>query len=880
MAWEKCITSFNEATGLDLTDDESKKLLQSMIAEKNRIVSSRGVADSDAMMLAAQRRADDLLGAVKQLQKNTLNDTLKRTSVIKDVEANGGIRKASDTLAALLRGSNFITTGAKDSIESRYYGKRNEWGNVMENNLYKAGLWEKFKSHAYDKDSAITMYDLSMGKKAGSGDGAEIGKILYNHLEVQLKHLNNSGANIKEAMGYVMKTLSSPENLRAAAGAAKTPAEAFEAWYKDTSPLLSDRTFGDYGNIASRKEKLNKIFNAEVTGVHGISEIEGGSPLPSEFQDTKNVANKVSASRYLIFKDGASWYEYMQKYGKRDNLYASMVDTIDRTARASALLQKLGTNPQANFNMIVRNIAEKYRDIDPDGVAKFMSASQKSLRELRYLDGTLDRPQNMRLEKFTSAATTVESMGYTGGLGLTHGASIWFTAPSELVHHGASTIEGLENAISGLAKGRGEGEYREILSQLGAYSDGIFRHQKGISGDDSFPGILSATASRFMDATGVHFIYDRTKAGTSSWLANNLASGLSKGFKDLEPHLQDMLQRYRITPEYWEVMRSAKDLPQENGRSYLTPAAASSSVDEAAIRKYLTDTKVIGNNAIEGKLNPEQVDKLHTQSIEDFRQELSDRLFSYYSDGARASVISPGVREKAALLQGTQRGTGVNTMLRFLTQFKQWPVAAYTQMMEREIFTSLSSKEAAWNIGKILALSVPAGYMKSAITNALTGREIPNPLDPKVLLESLAHSGGLSIWGDMLAGAIKQQGGGDFTSALAGPVVSDVNKAAKIIGEIGNQNKSDKSRQSTRDRGEREAIQLGASHIPFANLVYLRGAMNYMLWYHLYEGANPGWWDRTNQRLEKQKQQTYSGYKPGGSVPFGVPGVYFSNGTR
>ena len=42
-------------------------------------------------------------------------------------------------------------------------------------------------------------------------------------------------------------------------------------------------------------------------------------------------------------------------------------------------------------------------------------------------------------------------------------------------------------------------------------------------------------------------------------------------------------------------------------------------------------------------------------------------------------------------------------------------------------------------------------------------------------------------------------------------------------------------------------------HVPFANLVYLKGALDYMLWYHLYEAASPGWWERTNRRLLREQ---------------------------
>jgi hypothetical protein len=67
-------------------------------------------------------------------------------------------------------------------------------------------------------------------------------------------------------------------------------------------------------------------------------------------------------------------------------------------------------------------------------------------------------------------------------------------------------------------------------------------------------------------------------------------------------------------------------------------------------------------------------------------------------------------------------------------------------------------------------------------------------------------------------------------------------------------------------------------HIPFANLIYLKGTADYMLWYHLYEAASPGWWERTNRRLERERGRSMMGYSPGGGVPWGTP-LYMQNRT-
>jgi hypothetical protein len=59
--------------------------------------------------------------------------------------------------------------------------------------------------------------------------------------------------------------------------------------------------------------------------------------------------------------------------------------------------------------------------------------------------------------------------------------------------------------------------------------------------------------------------------------------------------------------------------------------------------------------------------------------------------------------------------------------------------------------------------------------------------------------------------------------------------------------------------------------------IRLKGALDYLLWFHLYEAASPGWLDRTNRRLQREQGRTMLGYEPGAGVPWGLPGVYMAS---
>jgi hypothetical protein len=68
--------------------------------------------------------------------------------------------------------------------------------------------------------------------------------------------------------------------------------------------------------------------------------------------------------------------------------------------------------------------------------------------------------------------------------------------------------------------------------------------------------------------------------------------------------------------------------------------------------------------------------------------------------------------------------------------------------------------------------------------------------------------------------------------------------------------------------------------VPFAGLFYLKGAANYLLWFHLWEAMHPGWWERTNRRMERERGRHMIAYQPGAGVPWGVPGINTATRSR
>lgn len=812
------------------------------------------------------KRAEDEAINARRAKLSALRNAMKRDAVMSEVIKNGGVKNAAETIRSLLHGSNKF---ARDNVESNWHGRRDQWVAVVNNELYKMGYKKLSESGQLDKEVSVAWWNLSEGKPPGKGPAADIAKLFMRAMDNMRDKLNDSGAWIGDAKGYVTETRHSAVKIRAAAGDGKTPDEAFQSWWSKTKPLMAAKNFDSVDPTPEAQEVFGRnLFDAFVTEVHIDS---GGAAdtgfINKDFLNTSNVAKNISQHRTILWKDGASWNEYMKNFGTDPTLHASVMMAMDRGARSIALMDKFGTNPAANLNMVLRKVQEAYRG-DVDEVKKFQNKVQGIQNVMGRLDGNLNKAANMGLANFGSSVRNWESMSMLGGVGITHLASVWPTVTSELAHHGINRLSGLGNTLKALTQGMGDAARRDILADLGAYADGSIRHVQGQLGDDTLPGRISSWANRFMDFTGIHALFDRTKAGVRDMLSHNLARNLSNDFDKLEPHLQQMLGKYRISPDEWKLMQPLQDgLPRAGERGYLTPSAAAQGIDRDAIERQLTS-----QGKISSETPPEGVEK----EVDRYRSDLSDKLLSYYSDASAHAVVSPGVRERALLLGSTKPGTGSGELLRFLTQFKMWPVAAMNQILEREVYMSLSRGEAAMNIGKLVAIGVPAGYMRMAINDLATGRPTRDPSDPKTLLAAAAQSGGLGIFGDFLFGETSRMGGG-LISTLGGPVASDADTLVQLF----NKAKNDLDDPQHHKNGQFSDIwpdlaHFAVRHVPFANLVYLKGALDYMLWYHLYEAASPGWWERTNRRMQKEQGRTMTGYVPGSGVPWGVPGVHLN----
>lgn len=879
-AFADCIGKIAEQG--NISRPEAEAVLQD-VANRVDVLRRKGAADP--ITQAAAEKAQQALTKAKQVKIDAIRNATKRDTWLAPI-LSGKVDDAIHKIRAKLYWAP--GTDPKDNIQTFWRGLQSQLSSKLYANLRKEGLLEAARNPDFMRNIAREMWKINAGvaSEAASKDPARrIAEITAPIAEYIKKRQNAEGALIADAKDFVAHTSHDPYLMRRGGRAGDKPPtadQAYQVWRNFIMPRLSDKTFEDVEvrpgeTDAQAKDRfLRGAFEALVTGVRKTQSGDGSGYVKPQFEGSYNIARKLSEGRVLFFRDADGWSDYMSQYGKQRNFYSLMNDTVASGTRRIALMKFLGTNPENNFSQIIDRIGEHFRSQDMDGTVKFNNDLKGNLIQpsvyevMGRLDGSANIPVNNLAATIGRTIRAFYRMVYLGGVSLTHAASLISTFPTEAAHHGIGVFERFNALGKALVPDWMKAEDRAgVLADLGAYGDGASRAAfDGFDHGMNLPGVMAQAEHYFHTAVGIDYLFGHSRAGFREMLAHNLGRQMEKPLEALEPHLRNLLGSYGIRQSEWDLLRAGDPLRTEDGKSYLTPSTALQ-LDGDKVAAHLQ-----GAGALLADAKPEDA----LRAVEDYRQDLADRLMMYFEDGADHAVIKQGVRESALLKGSVRPGTWQDEVLSSFMMFKSWPLAMMHQAIGREFYQGLSTRDTALGIGAIVGLSTIAGYIRMSARDAFYGDQQRLPKSPgdaaKIALAALAQGGGLGILGDMLFGEMNRFGVSN-ASSIGGPVATDVAQLAKIFYEWEGSIGSDKAKDVWP-----ELVRFGINHVPYGNLFYLKGSLDYMAWFHIYEAMHPGWWTRTNRQMQKEQGRSMLGYSPGAPVPYGVPPLYVSSGNR
>ncbi|MBD1555004.1 hypothetical protein HAQ04_26730 [Pseudomonas sp. C2L11] len=830
-----CADAVRAAVG-DIEDKEIQEIFSLLRDRQKAIMAREGALSSEQAVLKA---ADDLARQAEHAsiieRRNALLNTKARAQAISFVRSNFADRPDLG-LESMLVGTNLARQGSRSSIAAEQKGLADASIGGLLADLDRSDLVGILAKGDSDQDIADALWRIGkeMDTKHLNPQVVEIAQTIQKYQEAARIDANRAGASIGKVAGYITRQSHDSEKIAAA---------GFDKWMRYILPRLDPSTFDGVSDVG---QFLKGVFNGLVSGDH--LKAPGDRPA-NGFKGPASLAKRLSQERVLHFKDGIAWHEYNKLYGT-GNLREAVLRGLDMAGQNTALMRRLGTNPEANLNMIVDVLKEDVRKTGDNQALKNFNteARGKIANRFKEVSGQTRIPGSATQARVAANVRAWQSLSKLGGALLSSFTDLPVAA-SEFRYQGKSFLGSLGDMAGGLLKGRGSAEQREILASFGVYADSMRGEiMRRFSADDSMGGKISRGMSLFFRLNGLSWWTDANKASAGLMMAHNLAQNKGRAWSALDANYRRALSLYDLDEAKWDLLRGM-DTRMADGREYMTSDGVASIPDER-VTEYLKEQ---GRPVSEG-------------AIRDVRNGLQQSLRTYVNDRVTYAVLEPDARTRSIMNQGTQPGTIPGDLLRFVTQFKSFPAAYMQKTMGRDLYgrgytpTGLSERfrggrdliAALRNgngeklaIAQLILWTTAFGYLSMAAKDSWKMKTPRDPNDPKTWMAAMAQGGGLGIFGDYLFGETSRFGNSALESA-AGPALGTAADLANLW-----------SRAKAGDDTAASALRLAQNNTPFLNLFYSRIVLDHLFFFSLQEAMNPGSLRRTEQRIQKENGQTF-----------------------
>jgi hypothetical protein len=837
-SYSDCVGVIQKAAGDWLTEKQANQILE----EVDRIAEmKKATGKLDAVNQLVLDELDNATNALKEaslIEKRNMLINLKVKNQVLSYVRN--FKNPGEGMMALLGGKHTPVTGALASIDAQ--GKSLVEGMLGKflNSLEKEGLKEHFTSGKYDVEIARELWELPNGKPGITGveEAQKLATLIHSMQNQLVYRQNRAGAFIKLMPGYIIRQAHDMFKIRAA---------GLDDWVAKTLPLLdAEKTFG----TADPKHFMEEAYNGFATGMH--YKVKGEDTADSVtyflgFKGPSNLAKKVSQERVMHFKDAESWTQYNQMFGK-ESLREAVIGGVEHSGRNIALMENLGTNPLNMIDQVLKVLRSEHKD----NPALFDSLKDHNIHNLyMQLDGTAHIPVYHKLAMVGSGVRVLQNMAKLGGAVLSSITDIPFQA-ANLRLNGVSILDAYGNAFTNVLRGRGSAEQKEIARLIGVGFEGILKDMASrFSAEDTMPGFMSKLNQKYFKLNAMNWWNDSHKTGVALILSSHIANMRETAFKELPDSMKMVLNQYKIGERDWPLVKELST-QAEDGHWYFSPDKFKTIDEKRLIDLY--------------GLNKEGENPVSSRDLRETRDALESKWRTYFIDQINHAVPHPGAAEHAFTILGggTQPGTTLGEALRFIGQFKTFPITVVRKGLAPHLYQTEGSLWENFGKGKsdyvglvhMLVASTVFGYLAGMAKDTARGITPKDPRDPKTWVAAMAQGGGLGLYGDFLFGEFNKYGHSALAS-LAGPTLGNLEDFMKVF-----------SRAKDGDPVAGQTMKLAINNIPFANLFYTRMAMDYLFLYQLQESVNPGYLSRLEGRIMKDNKQKFY-IPPTQQIPYG-----------
>lgn len=856
---------FNKLRALYDADDLSDGELREFVEELHTIYEAEGLEGFTKMANELRKQKETEMADMARSRAIT---AAKRKSLLSYVIASFSDRLAEGQ-ASILRGASRLGEGIGRSVESIRLTYQKKWSGQMKMGLKQLDGSEAALTEAASIRAQMTLrkilrrpedpelkkrYDEALRFHRDVADemsemkpGGNPGKTL-NPLALQVAKLFNginkdilttyreAGVNVGEIPGYVVRQTHNREAILEM---------GLEQWIEDISGLKLNEKTGEVTQVGDGFLDHGETFKGLVSAKDKYKRMKQAYKHVTEGRVEDSME-----SRSLHFRDGRAWFNYNEQYGSAD-LMDAMFSGIRRHARKTALVQKLGPNPQKTWDD--------------------MTTALKRRDEANYKRGTSRLMESTdNLWKVSTGEVSIPGMsGWTKAVRN-------YKAFENMVLLGQAVISAAPDFVNGLAVLRsdtGENLFSGSAKLLKGYFDGIPAEQRmqemyriGIYVDDMADNLTSrfeldmdapvgsamqTVQKHYFKLTGLTGHTQRAQYSTIRALNSTLAANAEKTFQELGPREQASLKKFGISPEEWGFLRKVGVEEGRSGQPILSPIAV----------YELTPAEIAHGLGL--KMEDYSPDQLRRMG-----DSIGEKLQGFFSTRAEETTLQGNDSIRAITTQGMQEDTFVGNSLRLISQFKGVGIAAGLNLSRTALSDPMGNARNWGDIARgrgdnlrmaemIIGLTA-LGYVSLSIKEMIKGNTPPDPFSADTMAAALVKGGAAGLYGDFLL-ADYDLNYRNVAEDILGPFGGRLADTTFFGGRIAN-SVTDEIREALgyRKKGggltQNQALNYLRKSTPFANIWYLKSGMDTLIFNKLKDEVNPGWRKREMNRLRKQGQ--------------------------
>jgi hypothetical protein len=474
----------------------------------------------------------------------------------------------------------------------------------------------------------------------------------------------------------------------------------------------------------------------------------------SEIFTHSTVANDAEAIRrksrmFFQWKNMQSYMTYQQKYG-HGNYFSALMSDIEASANKVGMAEIMGGNPTSMFNAIkieafeagtLKNLKSHvldnyYKQVSGESnvaVSPTMAAMGSNIRSYAGM---------ARLGRLT-----IQSLGDTGNV---------ITFATEF---GADYYKAYSTTLTNMFDKIPNAE-REYIAKLFKLNVDSHMGYMGKFIDAATTGDITKKVSSWYYKVIGSEAFDRgNKLSSMQIIASHLFEVSEKDFHQLSTATRDSLEKYGITANEWNVLKT-----KNNNKLFTIDNVES--LSELEIKElYEASNKFI--------------------PLHDYRNYLFRKVYSMFDVASEDSILAPNAFSRAWMTLGTRSGTYLGEGMRFMTQFKGYPL----RYLERywRLFANADSATAKMIFAtQMMVATIPMSILSHKLDYLSRGKSMPDITEmnyAEALSYSLAITApGIGVFAKILDP--QNQGKDLIAGLLGGPGLQTLSDFWSLIPEL------------------------------------------------------------------------------------------------